>query len=182
MADAPPSRLLAAVAAPDMLQLTKRTEYGLIALVHIAERGVAARGAEFVSVREICDRYPIPRRLVAEVLKVLQKHAIVESQRGAAGGYSLARRPDDITLGQIVAALEGAPELTSCESPIVLKSGGCEVHSTCPIRSPVHRVREQLWGLLEHTTLRSLLPTHRSLSDFTALPTSGAAHPITRAL
>jgi Rrf2 family protein len=140
-----------------MLQLTKRTEYGLIALVHIAERGAVDVGA-FVSAREICDRYPIPRRLVAEVLKSLQRHAIVESQRGAAGGYALTRRPENITLGQIVAALEGAPPLTSCESPIVLKTGGCEVQSMCPIRSPVHRVREQLWGLLEHTTLRSLLP------------------------
>lgn len=139
-----------------MLQLTKRTEYGLIALVHIAERGAA--GHEFVSAREICDRYPIPRRLVAEVLKALSKCAIVESQRGAAGGYALARSADVITLGQVVTALEGAPPLTSCESPIVLKTGGCEVHSVCPIRSPVHRVREQLWGLLEHTTLRSLLP------------------------
>ncbi len=140
-----------------MLQLTKRTEYGLIALVHIAERGAVDAGA-FVSARDICDRYPIPRRLVAEVLKALQKNDLVESQRGPTGGYVLARSPESITLGQIVTALEGAPPLTSCESPILLKSGGCEVHSVCPIRSPVHRVREQLWGLLEHTSLRSLLP------------------------
>ncbi len=156
-----------------MLQLTKRTEYGLIALVHIAERGAVDAGA-FVSAREICDRYPIPRRLVAEVLKALQKHAIVESQRGATGGYALTRRPEQITLGQVVSALEGAPPLTSCESPIVLKSGGCEVQSMCPIRSPVNRVREQLWGLLEHTTLRSLLPTRSAPLAIGAA--NGAAH------
>lgn len=164
-----------------MLQLTKRTEYGLIALVHLAERGAA--GHEFASVREICERYPIPRRLVAEVLKALSKCSIVESQRGATGGYALARNPDRITLGQVVAALEGAPPLTSCESPILLKSGGCEVHSLCPIRSPVHRVREQLWGLLEHTTLRSLLPAAGPLLTTTAAfretpsATHGAARP-----
>jgi hypothetical protein len=55
-----------------------------------------------------------------------------------------------------VAALEGAPELTSCEAPLVLKAGGCEVQPMCPIRSPIHRVRERLWRMLEHTTLRSL--------------------------
>jgi len=150
-----------------MLQLTKRTEYGLIALVHIAERG--AGGDSFVSAREICDRYPIPRRLVAEVLKALHKSAILESARGAGGGYALARAPELITLGQVVAALEGAPALTSCESPIVLKTGGCEVLSMCPLRSPVHRVREQLWGLLEHTTLRSLLPAAQPRATLGAL-------------
>jgi Rrf2 family protein len=69
-----------------VLQLTKRTEYGLIALVHMADR----RG-EVVSVREICEHYPVPRRLLAEVLKDLGRANLVESQRGATGGYQLAR-------------------------------------------------------------------------------------------
>lgn len=134
-----------------MLQLTKRTEYGLLALVHLVDRDGA------ISVREICERYPLPRRTVAEVLKDLQHAGVVESQRGSAGGYSLARRPEEITLGDVVAALEGAPPLTTCESPIVLKNGGCEVQPMCPIKSPIHRVRERLWQMLEHTTLRSLV-------------------------
>ena len=134
-----------------MLQLTRRTEYGLLALVHIADRE-----GRVVSVREICERFPLPRRMVAEVLKDLHHCALVESQRGSSGGYTLARRPEDITLGQVVAALEGAPALTTCESPIVMKSGGCEVQPMCPIRSPIHRVRERLWQMLEHTTLSSL--------------------------
>mgnify|MGYP003572777986 CR=1 FL=1 len=53
-----------------MLQLTKRTEYGLIALVHMVDRE-----GEFVSAREIAEVYPIPRRLLAEVLKVLSRSA-----------------------------------------------------------------------------------------------------------
>lgn len=134
-----------------MLQLTKRTEYGLLALVHMTDRG-----GELVSVREICERYPVPRRMLAEVLKDLQRSAIVESQRGSTGGYQLARPPELISLSQIVAALEGAPTLTSCESPQAVKSGGCEVEPTCPIRSPIHRVRERLWEMMECTSLRSL--------------------------
>src|SRR5262245_1380439 len=71
-----------------MLQLTKRTEYGLIALVHMVDRE-----RQLVSVREISEHYPIPRRLLAEVLKDLCRANLVDSQRGATGGYVLAREP-----------------------------------------------------------------------------------------
>lgn len=139
-----------------MLQLTKRTEYGLIALVHLVDRE-----GEYVSVREICERYPVPRRLLAEVLKELGRAELVASQRGSTGGYALARAPEDITLSEVVTALEGAPGLTSCR-PLELGPGPaprgseCEVEPTCPIRSPIHRIREHLWDLMRRTTLRSL--------------------------
>lgn len=135
-----------------MLQLTKRTEYGLIALVHLADR----RG-ELVSVREIGDCYPVPRRLLAEVLKDLHRAGLVESQRGAAGGYALARPAEAVTLGEIVAALEGEPALTSCEGlGASAADGRCDVQPVCPIRSPLQRVRQGIWTLLQGTTLRSL--------------------------
>jgi Rrf2 family protein len=133
-----------------MLQLTKRTEYGLIAMVHLAQRA-----GEFVSVREICEHYPIPRRLVAEVLKELGRAELVESHRGAAGGYALSRAPEHIALSEVVAALEGAPSLTSCQG-VDLHAVECGVQPTCPIRSPIQRIREHLWGLMQRTTLRSL--------------------------
>ena len=162
-----------------MLQFTKRTEYGLIALVHLMDRE-----GEFVSVREICERHPVPRRLVAEVLKVLGRARLVESQRGAGGGYCLARSPDDITLGSVIAVLEGAPALTSCATheianlsrsleasatPAATESE-CDVLSNCPIRSPIHAVRDHLWGLLERTTLRSLASPVHDLSALTQNP------------
>lgn len=141
-----------------MLQLTKRTEYGLIAMVHLAHRE-----GEFVSVREICEHYPIPRRLVAEVLKELGRAELVESHRGAAGGYALSRAPEHIALSEVVAVLEGAPGLTSCQGADMRAAPGpgghaveCGVQPTCPIRSPIHRIREHLWGLMQRTTLRSL--------------------------
>lgn len=142
-----------------VLQLTKRTEYGLIALIHIA-----GRDGQVVSVREIGEHYPLPRRLLAEVLKDLGHAGLVESQRGATGGYVLARGARDITLGDVVVALEGAPLVTVCESsdPSV---GTCEVEPVCPIRSPLHRLREGIWRLMERTTLESL----RSQTPFVEL-------------
>jgi Rrf2 family protein len=135
-----------------LLQLTKRTEYGLIALVYMADRA-----GSVVSVREISEHYPVPRRLLAEVLKDLARENLVESQRGATGGYVLARSPDEITLGGIVTALEGRPTLSSCESLAPARNGECELEPTCPIRSPLHRIREGIWTLMERTTLRSLV-------------------------
>ena len=122
-----------------MLQLTKRTEYALIALVHMVDRE-----GEVTSVRELCERYPLPKRLVAEVLKELAHAGLVESQRGASGGYSLALEPERITLGQIIEVIEGAPSLTNCDSMALSRDGGCEVHPVCPIRSPVERIREHI--------------------------------------
>jgi Rrf2 family protein len=134
-----------------MLQLTKRTEYGLIALLHLADRQ-----GEVVSVREIADHYPVPKRLLAEVLKDLQQRGLVDSHRGASGGYQLTREADRVTLGDVVAALEGEPSVTSCEGLGAAHGGECDVRPVCPIRSPLQRIRQGIWALLQNTTLRSL--------------------------
>jgi Rrf2 family protein len=135
-----------------MLQLTKRTEYGLIALTHLAQRA-----GRVSSVREICERYPVPRRLVAEVLKDLCQARLVDSHRGPSGGYSLVRPPEAISVGDVVAALEGHPALTSCVSLGHYVAHPCEVERVCPIRSPIETLRVELWRLLTRTTLRDLL-------------------------
>lgn len=134
-----------------MIQLTKRTEYGLLALVHLA-----GRPGVFVSVREISEHYPVPRRLLAEVLKDLARADLVESQRGASGGYALGRAAEAIRVGEVVAALEGAPSLASCESLELGRNGSCDVEPRCPIRSPIQRLRSDLWALLQRTTVRDL--------------------------
>ncbi|HTF90420.1 MAG TPA: Rrf2 family transcriptional regulator [Planctomycetota bacterium] len=144
-----------------MLQLTKRTEYALIALVHMVDRQDQA-----TSVRELCERYPLPRRLVAEILKDLAHEGLVLSHRGSQGGYSLALPPERITLGRIIATIEGVPAITNCDSIAHAKDGGCEVHPVCPIRSPIERVREHIWRLFEATSLRSLVPApHAARSE-----------------
>jgi len=134
-----------------VLQLTKRTEYGLIALIHMADRA-----GQVVSVREVGEHYPIPRRLLAEVVKDLARAGLVESQRGATGGYTLARAAEHITLGDVVVALEGAPLVASCDTHGEGGGSPCDIEPVCPIRSPLQRLREGIWRLMERTTLRSL--------------------------
>jgi Rrf2 family protein len=143
-----------------MLQLTKRTEYALIAMTHLARRQGAC-----ISVRELCEQYPIPRRFVAEVLKELCRANLVESQRGANGGYSLTRPAASIDLGQVVEALEGEPSITSCGPDTPTTNGECDVELSCPIKNPILRVRRQIIELLEQTTLADLIsPVHTNLA------------------
>lgn len=136
-----------------MLALTKRSEYGLIALVHLVDRP-----GDVVSAREIGDTYEVPRRLLAEVLKALSRSGLVDSFRGASGGYQLAREPELITVAQAVTAIEEAPPRDACESDIKTQNGwsACEMSSTCPIKTPIQRLRAGIWGLLHQTTLRDL--------------------------
>ncbi len=148
-----------------MLQLTKRTEYGLIALTHLAQ----VEGS-VCSAREICERYPVPRRLVAEVLKDLCHARLVESHRGATGGYRLARPAESITVGDVVAALEGHPSLTSCVSLGLYVAHSCDVEPVCPIRSPIETLRVGIWRLFQRTTLRDLLAHRSPLSPSLATP------------
>jgi len=135
-----------------MLQLTKRTEYGLIALV-----AMVGRRGEYVSAREISEHYKVPRRLLAEVLKDLTRASLVESQRGANGGYSLARSADEISVAEVVGALEGAPSLAGCENTGAAHGGECELESGCPIRSPLQVIREGISALMENTSLHTLV-------------------------
>jgi len=147
-----------------MLQLTKRTEYGLIALVHMVDRD-----GEFVSAREIAEVYPIPRRLLAEVLKDLSRSGLIDSQRGASGGYALARRAEMITVGAVVCALEGAPTLASCATIPPTSGNSCAVQAVCPIRSPLQRIREGIWRQMEHTSLRALVDPTPTMSPLGSL-------------
>ena len=148
-----------------MLKLTKRTEYGLIALLHLAERE-----GQFVSAREISERYPIPPRLLAESLKVLGRAGLVDSLRGASGGYRLARTAEQITIDLVVAALEGLPPITSCNDLRAPGSDGpCVVEPVCPIRSPLQVLRESIWTLLQTTTLRSLADSSKRSPEMFSL-------------
>ena len=135
-----------------MLKLTKRTEYGLIALTHLAKRQ-----GEVVPAREIGEQFPVPKRLLAEVLKDLGLAGLVESTRGARGGYALTRSPESISLAEVVSALEGAPQVSGCSDlGMARRDGECDVQAVCPIRSPLHRLKDRIWSLLDSTTLGSI--------------------------
>src|SRR2546430_8326799 len=99
-----------------MLRFTKRADYGLMAIHYIAVHD----GLGAVSAKRIAEEFRIPPELLAKVLQRLAKRRLIVSQNGPKGGYVLARHSNEITVGEVVRALEGPISIVSC-----LDHGGC---------------------------------------------------------
>ena len=139
-----------------MLRLTKRAEYGLTALVHLTDHA-----GEVVSARRISEHYKLPYRLVGEALKDLCRAGHLRSLRGSSGGYQLAQPAGSLTVGEAIAAIEGVPALPDCEAKALVglgfgALGDLDVESSCIIRSPLHRIQEDIWRQFERTTIEEL--------------------------
>ena len=93
-----------------MLKLTKKSDYGLIAMKHLAEQG--RRGA--CSAKDVAVAYGLPQEALAKILQRLARAKLVAPQRGTNGGYTLAREADAITAFEVIQAIEGPLFLTSC--------------------------------------------------------------------
>lgn len=130
-----------------MLALTKKTEYALIALCHLAKSDGAV-----VCARDIAERFRVRLPLMMNILKVLNQKGLVRSVRGAGGGYQLVDGPAAISLARLVEAMEGPLRLVRCASP-ARDADVCELLGTCPVRQPVLRVHEHLQRFLSSLTV-----------------------------
>jgi Rrf2 family protein len=130
-----------------MLKLTKKTDYGLISLRHIA---VSPRGA--ASAKEISDAYGIPRPLLAKVLQTLTKKHLTQSVAGTNGGYRLSRDPKSITALEVIHAIDGPTILTNCFTA----HGVCDQSDRCTVREPLRHVQEAILALLAKMTISDL--------------------------
>jgi Rrf2 family cysteine metabolism transcriptional repressor len=86
------------------VKLSAKTEYGCLALLHLAERHALG---EPVQIRKVASEHDIPWRFLVQILLELKRAGLVNSTRGAAGGYRLARPPEEINLAEVTDALEG---------------------------------------------------------------------------
>lgn len=130
-----------------MLKLTKKSDYGLIALRHLA---VGERAAVATS-KEIAEAYKIPLPLLSKVLQALCKHGFVRSEQGASGGYRLARDPGRISALEVIRAIDGPVFLASC-----FHDKDCDQQNTCTVKEPLRKVHEGILRLLESITIRDL--------------------------
>jgi len=144
-----------------MLSLNRKTDYALVALAHLAHRG--ERG-ETVSARALADGYGLPRAMLANLMKQLHRADLIESNRGANGGYRLAHRPEAISLSRVIAAIEGPVQMVLCCSDEPDGADGdseeclaCRIERLCPISSSMQSLNGQLSAIFEHLTLRHLL-------------------------
>ena len=131
-----------------MLRLSKKADYALIAMKHLALRG--DRGSS--SAREIAALYDIPIELIAKVLQRLVRRGLLVSQQGTRGGYHLSRAPLQITVADVIQAIEGPVTVTACSTD----DGQCEQFSKCNVRDPLYRVRERILAALGECTIAEL--------------------------
>ena len=133
-----------------MLRLSKKADYALIAMKHLAVRG--DRGLASSSAREIAELYDIPIELMAKVLQRLVRRGLLASQQGTRGGYLLARLPTQISVADVIQAIDGPVTVTACST----EEGQCEQFSKCNVRDPLWRVRERILSALGECTIAEL--------------------------
>jgi len=137
-----------------MLALTKKTGYALVAMTHLA----GLPEGRFESARLIARRFGAPTALMMNALKELAAAGYVQSARGAHGGYRLARRPEEISLADVVGVLEGPVRLAECVTDAAEgQECTCRIMASCPIADPVHRVQRKLRDFLSKVTLAEIV-------------------------
>ncbi len=142
-----------------MIILSKLADYGVIVATHLA-----AAAPDQVNAVHLAADTRLPQTTVAKVLKLLAKAGIVTAVRGAAGGYRLARAPQDVSVAQIIAAIDGSFGMTQCTSTL----GPCDRLQFCPTRPHWHRINEAVGAALANVTLDEMsngpiLPIHHAV-------------------
>ena len=134
-----------------MLRLSKKADYALIAMKHLALRGDRGTPASS-SAREIAEQYNIPIELMAKVLQRLVRGGLLASHQGTRGGYQLARMPSQISVADVIQAIDGPVTVTACST----EEGPCEQFAKCNVRDPLWRVRERILTALGECTIAEL--------------------------
>ena len=130
-----------------MLKLTKKADYGLIALKHLV-----VHGPDSSSAKEIAEMYGIPLPLLSKILQKLAKNGFLRSEHGTNGGYRLARDPREITALEVIRAIDGPIFLTACFT----EHGYCCHTDKCIVRDPLQKVHEGILRLLANITISDM--------------------------
>jgi Rrf2 family protein len=147
-----------------MLRLSKKADYALIAMKHLAVRPDAASA----SAREIAEQYNIPVELMAKVLQRLARRGLVTSHQGTRGGYRLAKAPSIISVADIIQAIDGPLTVTACST----EAENCDQYAKCSVRDPLWRIRERIVAALASCSLQEVS------ADLSDLPLSEVATPM----
>jgi Rrf2 family protein len=131
-----------------MFKLSKKADYGLIAMKHLATR----RQEHACSASEIAEEYGISATLMAKVLQKLAKQGLVAAKHGSTGGYQLSRKPEQISALEVLTAIDGPVLITSC----VTSHGNCDATERCSVKEPLQRVNESILGVLSTVTIAHL--------------------------
>ena len=131
-----------------MLRLSKKADYALIAMKHLARKA----GAQSTSAREIAEQYDIPIELLAKVLQRLVRTGLLVSTQGTRGGYLLSRPPKAISVVDVVQAIDGPFTVTACSTEKI----DCEQYGKCSVRDSLWQIRERIVAALGTVTLSEM--------------------------
>ena len=145
-----------------MLRLSKKADYALMAMTHLALQGQAVS----LSTREIAEQYDIPVELLAKVLQRLARQGLLDSHQGTRGGYHLAREAATISVAEVIQAIDGPVLVTACS-----ELDDCEQYSKCRVRDPLWRIKERILAALE---AYSVLDVATDMKPESVLPLTSA--------
>lgn len=128
-----------------MIRLTKQTDYAIVLMSQIADGDDVRHTAA-----ELAEQTLLPQPMVSKILKLLAKGGLLESHRGAKGGYTLSKAPGDVTVAAIISALEGPIAITECTMDTPHE---CSYEASCRLRGNWHRINDAVRRALEAITL-----------------------------
>ncbi|MEO5931719.1 MAG: Rrf2 family transcriptional regulator [Candidatus Kapaibacterium sp.] len=131
-----------------MLRLSKKIEYGLIALRHLA---LLPEG-ESTTAREIAEEYCLPAELCAKTLSQLSRAGLALATEGMRGGYSIGRAAAAISIQDVITAIEGDQALVEC-----IENGTCALHDICTIKDPLRRLQARITSTFTQMTLEEMI-------------------------
>lgn len=130
------------------MQVSMSIEYAIHGLIYLASISYG----RVTLIGEIAKTIQVPESYLRKVFQILSKRGIVVAQRGARGGYYLAREPEEITLKDVVEAMDGSLPLYCCRA---LRKG-CSITNECPIIEAFEKAQERMYEILEETSIKSL--------------------------
>ena len=134
------------------MQITRQADYAVRAVLHLARLGPNQRAAT----SQIAEEQRIPPSFLAKIVSQLSVAGLLQTSRGARGGVSLSRSPEDISLLDVVEAIDGPILLNDC----VAGNGTCYFSDSCPVKLVWGRAQSELVGELRHTTFDQFINEH----------------------
>jgi len=131
------------------MQITRQADYAVRAVLHLARVGNKERSATSTIAKE----QNIPPSFLAKIISQLSIAGLLHTSRGARGGVTLAREPGDITLLEVVEAIDGPIQLNEC----VGNDGVCTFDADCPIKPVWCDAQDELVTKLKNTNFQQML-------------------------
>ncbi len=142
--------------------LSKKTKYAIRALIALGEN----YGGESMNILSIAQQEKIPKKFLEQILLEMRNAGFLYSKKGAGGGYSLLKDPNDINLVQVM-RLTGGPiaQLPCVSLNFYQKCEECKEEETCGIRDTFMSVRDATLKILTETTIADLILKEKDLSE-----------------